>query len=92
MYEKYTQDARPEWLKALNEQLSSNSLSTSGPYVIGNTVTYADLVAYQIMHDEGLTKNGRAGLQNYSRLIQLVDAIEERPNVKAFLASDRYRG
>ena len=92
MYEKYKQNARPEWMKALNEQLSSNSLSTSGPYVVGNTITYADLVAYQIMHDEGLTKDGRAGLKGYPRLTQLVDAVESRPNVKAFLASDRYKG
>jgi len=50
------------------------------------------LVLYQICHDEGLTLKGREGMKEYSRLVQLVDAVENRPNVKKFLASDRYLG
>lgn len=63
-----------------------------GPYVTGKDITYADLVLYQICHDEGLTHEGRNGLKDYPKLAELVDAVEARPNVKAFLQSDRYLG
>lgn len=55
-------------------------------------VGQADLVIYQIAHDEQLTVDGRKGLKDYPRLVKLVDAVEERPNVKKFLQSDRYKG
>lgn len=63
-----------------------------GPYVTGKDITYADLVLYQICHDEGLTQEGRNGLKDYPKLAELVDAVEARPNVKTFLQSDRYLG
>ena len=83
---------RPKFLKGLNTHLQSHSLSAAGPYILGDKITYADLVLYQICHDEGLTKEGRKGLEGYERLRALVDAVEARPNVKAFLASERYLG
>ena len=55
-------------------------------------MTYADMVLYQVCHDEGLTHEGRKGLKDHPRLVELVDAMEERPNIKAFLQSDRYLG
>jgi len=79
-------------LQALNQHLSTHELSKSGPFVIGGKVTYADLVIYQICHDEQLTQDGRAGLKGYPRLAKLVDAVEDRPNVKKFLSSERYLG
>jgi hypothetical protein len=39
-----------------------------------------------------LTRNGRKGLSEYSRLVKLVDAVEGRERVKAFLESERYLG
>ena len=50
------------------------------------------MVIYQICHDENLVQDGRKGLKEYPRLTQLVDAVESRPNVKAFLQSERYLG
>jgi len=50
------------------------------------------MVIYQVCHDEGLTKDGRKEMQEYKRLIKLIDAVENRPNVKKFLQSDRYLG
>ncbi|KAL8947005.1 MAG: hypothetical protein Q9222_006665 [Ikaeria aurantiellina] len=91
-YPKHQQTDRNRFLKALETHLTTHELSLRGPYVIGETVTYADFVFYQIMHDEGLTKEGRKGLQEYPRLRKLVDAVEGRPGVKAFLESDRYLG
>ncbi|KAL8709145.1 MAG: hypothetical protein Q9220_006025 [cf. Caloplaca sp. 1 TL-2023] len=86
------QTDRNRFLKALETHLSRHDTSVQGPYVIGKVITYADFVLYQIMHDEGLTKEGRKGLQEYPRLRKLVDAVEGRPNVEAFLESDRYLG
>ena len=79
-------------LRAVETHLTTHQLAKSGNYITGNEVTYADLVLYQILHDENLTQNGRAGLKEYPRLTQLVDAVEARPNIKAFLASERYLG
>lgn len=91
-YGKHKQTVRPGYLKALETHLKTHDLSTSGPYVIGKNITYADMVLYQVCHDEQLTQEGRMGLKDYPRLAELVDAVEARPNVKAFLHSDRYFG
>ena len=91
-YPKHQNGDRANFLKALETHLKSNELSTRGPFVIGKEITYADMVIYQICHDENLIQDGRKGLKDYPRLAQLVDAVEARPNVKAFLQSDRYLG
>ena len=92
LYPEHQKGPRANFLKGLNQHLSSHDLSQSGPFVIGKTITYADLVIYQVCHDEQLTQNGRQGLKDYPRLVELVDAVESRPNVKRFLESDRYLG
>jgi prostaglandin-H2 D-isomerase / glutathione transferase len=76
----------------LNRHLGSNPLSKAGPFVIGNTITYADLVIYQICHDENLTQDGRETLREYPHLDQLVEAVESRENIKKFMQSERYLG
>ncbi|KAF2088844.1 glutathione S-transferase-like protein [Saccharata proteae CBS 121410] len=91
-YPKHMEGDRKNFLRALETHLSANELAQRGPYVIGDRITYADLVLYQICHDENLTQDGRKGLQQYPRLAKLVDAVEARPNVKAFMSSDRYKG
>ncbi|KAF2496337.1 glutathione S-transferase [Lophium mytilinum] len=91
-YPQHCKGNRVRFLKAMNTHLSSHDASRSGPFIIGANVTYADLVLYQLLHDEQLTQDGRAGLKEYPRLKELVDAIENRPNIKAFLGSERYLG
>ena len=91
-YPKHQQGTQQNFLKALEQHLSSHSLSSSGPYVIGDKITYADLVIYQICHDENLTQNSREGLKQYPRLAKLVDAVESRENIKKFLNSSEYKG
>lgn len=76
----------------METHLTSSPLATHGPFVASNTFTYADMVLYQILHDESLTQDGRKGLKDYPRLVKLVDAVEERPNVQKFLGSERYQG
>ncbi|KAL8838196.1 MAG: hypothetical protein Q9170_002239 [Blastenia crenularia] len=91
-YPKHKEGHRKRFLDGVEAHLTSNDFSKRGPFVLGQTITYADIVLYQIAHDEDLTQEGRKGLQQYPRLKHLVNAMEERPNIKAFLASDRYRG
>ncbi|KAI9819281.1 MAG: hypothetical protein M1827_007438 [Pycnora praestabilis] len=91
-YPKHQKTDRNRYLKALETHLKSHDLSRSGAYVLGDKISYADLVIYQICHDENLTQNGREGLKDYPRLTKLVDQVESRPNIKAFLKSDRYLG
>ena len=92
VYPKHKEGDRKRFLEGLQAHLTSNALSKAGPFALGQVFTYADIVLYQIAHDEGLVGEGGEGLQQYPRLRQLVNAVEERPNIKAFLASDRYRG
>ena len=91
-YPEHCKTTRPRFLNALETHLKTNDLSRTGPYVIGKKITYADLVLYQILHDENLTPGDKTDLKEYPRLVELVNAVEERPNVKAFLKSDRYLG
>lgn len=91
-FSEYKKTVRPKFLKALETHLKTNNLSTSGPYVIGKNFTYADIVIYQLCHDDPLALDGREALKDYPRLMELVDAVEERPNIKAFMQSDRYLG
>lgn len=91
-YPEHCKTDRPRFLQALETHLKIHDLSSSGPYVTGKNVTYADLVLYQVLHDENLTQDGGKGLKDHPRLAKLVDAVEARPNVKAFLQSDRYLG
>lgn len=85
-------NARPLFLGGLEKHLATNSLSAAGPFVIGNEFTYADMVIYQISHDEGLTADNCAGLKDYPRLQALCQGVEKRPNVAAFRKSERYLG
>ena len=91
-YPEHQRTVRPRVLNALEMHLKTHELSKSGPYITGKNMTYADMVLYQVCHDEGLTHEGRKGLKDHPRLVELVDAMEERPNIKAFLQSDRYLG
>ncbi|KAL8909667.1 MAG: hypothetical protein Q9171_004938 [Xanthocarpia ochracea] len=91
-YPKHQQTDRRRFLKALETHLTRHESSLQGPYVVGEKFTYADMVIYQILHDENLTQDGMKDLQEYPRLKQLADAVENRPNVKAFRESDRYLG
>ena len=91
-YPKHQQGDRNRFLKAIDTHLKSSSLSSKGPYVIGDIITYADLVLFQLLHDENLIQGGRKELKGYPRLVQLVDAVQERPNIKKFFNSDAYLG
>jgi glutathione S-transferase len=77
----------PKYLGYFEELLESNG----GAYVTGRRVTYADLSLFQIV--EGLRyafpKRMKAFERKIPRLIELRDRVAERPNIKAYLASER---
>lgn len=92
-YPEHCKTTRPRFMHAFETHLKTHDLSRSGPFIIGEKITYADMVLYQVLHDENLTQQERKGMKDeYPRLTKLVDAVEARPNIKAFLQSDRYRG
>ncbi|KAB5589828.1 hypothetical protein CTheo_6730 [Ceratobasidium theobromae] len=77
----------PKYAAALNVHLSTDPLSSGGPFVLGEEVTYADFVIFQIVHDDDW-----AGLDNNPRLNELVQAVKARPRVAAassWLVRDR---
>ena len=65
--------------------------ANGGAYVTGRRVTYVDLSLFQIV--EGLRyafpKRMQAFERKIPRLIELRDRVAERPNIKAYLASER---
>jgi glutathione S-transferase len=77
----------PKYLGYFEELLESNG----GAYVTGRRVTYADLSLFQIV--EGLRyafpKRMKAFERKIPGLIELRDRVAERPNIKAYLASER---
>jgi glutathione S-transferase len=77
----------PKYLGYFERQLESNG----GSWLTGRRVTYADLSLFQIV--EGLRyafpKRMKAFERNIPGLVDLHDRIAARPNIKAYLASDR---
>jgi glutathione S-transferase len=77
----------PKYLGYFEELLESNG----GAYVTGRRVTYADLSLFQIV--EGLRYAFPQRMKAFERkvpgLIELRDRVAERPNIKAYLASER---
>jgi glutathione S-transferase len=91
-YQKHCQGDRPRFLKAIETHLKSSDLASTGPYVIGNEFTYADMVLFQILHDEDLIQKEGKELDKFPRLVQLVEAVQNRPNIKKFFESNAYFG
>lgn len=91
-YPKHQQGDRNRYLKAIETHLKGSDLSRRGPFIIGTEITYADLALFQLLHDENLIQNERKELKDYPRLVQLVDAVQGRPNIKKFFESSAYLG
>lgn len=91
-YLKHCATDRPRLANAIETHLKRGKYSQGGPFVLGDRITYVDFVVYQILHDEGMTKDERKGMENLPRLRSLVEGVEEREAVRAFLESERYLG
>ena len=85
--EEFWKERVPKYLGYFEGLLASNG----GAYVTGRRVTYADLSLFQIV--EGLRyafpKRMKAFEREIPGLIELRDRVTERPNIKAYLASER---
>jgi len=85
--EEFWKERVPKYLGYFQRLLASNG----GAYVTGRRVTYADLSLFQIV--EGLRyafpKRMKAFERKIPDLIELRDRVAERPNLKAYLASER---
>lgn len=88
-YEKHKSGTRAHYLSAIEQSLKGSDVASKGPYITGTEFTYADVVLFQIVHDENLLDGG---LKDYPRIAQVAEAVRSRPNVKKFLASDSYLG
>jgi glutathione S-transferase len=77
----------PKYLGYFEEIVAANG----GAYLTGRRVTYADLSLFQIV--EGLRYAFPRRMQAFERkiphLVALRDRVAERPNIKAYLASER---
>jgi glutathione S-transferase len=77
----------PKYLGYFENLVKANG----GAYVTGRRATYVDLSLFQIVEGlrYGFPKRMRAFEKDVPRLIALRDRIAERPNIKAYLSSER---
>jgi glutathione S-transferase len=84
---EFWKDRVPKYLGYFERILNSNG----GVYLTGRRVTYADLSLFQIV--EGLRYAFPKRMKGFERtipgLVGLHDRVAARPNIKAYLASDR---
>jgi glutathione S-transferase len=85
--EDFWNERVPKYLGYFERLLEENG----GSYLTGRRLTYADLSLFQIV--EGLRyafpKRMKGFERKISGLIELHDRVAARPNIKAYLASDR---
>lgn len=88
----FTQERLPKFLAYLQRVLDGEA-SGDGPWLHGGKLTYADLVLFQGIHGteyafpKTMKKMRESG--KYDGVFRLFDAVKERPNISAYLASDR---
>ncbi|KAI9481170.1 MAG: glutathione S-transferase [Benjaminiella poitrasii] len=78
---KYKEEYLVEQLKRHEKYLSN----TTGPYLLGEEPTYADFYLFHILEDNGMPVDA----EKFPHMTAFVEAIENRPNLKKYLASDR---
>jgi len=85
--EEFWNERVPKYLGYFEQMLKDNG----GSYVTGRRITYVDLSLFQIV--EGLRYAFPRRMKAFEReipgLIELHDRVAVRPNIKAYLASDR---
>jgi glutathione S-transferase len=85
--DEFWRERVPKYLGYFERLLQSNG----GSYLTGRRLTYADLSLFQIV--EGLRYAFPKRMKSFERripcLVELHDRVAIRPNIKAYLASDR---
>ncbi|EWG51343.1 glutathione S-transferase [Fusarium verticillioides 7600] len=90
----FIKERLPKYFKYMQRVLDAKT-SGEGPWLYGDSLTYADLVLFQAVDGtkfafpkstEALKKSGE-----YDGVFRLYDAVKERPNISKYLQSDRRR-
>ncbi|KAF5543169.1 glutathione S-transferase [Fusarium napiforme] len=90
----FIKERLPKYFKYMQRVLDAKT-SGEGPWLYGDSLTYADLVLFQAVDGtkfafpkstEALKKSGE-----YDGVFKLYDAVKERPNISNYLQSDRRR-
>ncbi|EXK30167.1 glutathione S-transferase [Fusarium oxysporum f. sp. lycopersici 4287] len=90
----FIKERLPKYFKYMQRVLDAKT-SGEGPWLYGDSLTYADLVLFQAVDGtkfafpkstEALKKSGE-----YDGVFKLYDAVKERPNISKYLQSDRRR-
>ncbi|KAI8881141.1 glutathione S-transferase [Backusella circina FSU 941] len=76
---KHLETELPNWLSIFEGYYGE----TEGSYLLGENITYADMLVYHMIDDEGVAKN----LNDYPNLQKFVSSFEARPNIAPYLAS-----
>ncbi|KAB5576140.1 hypothetical protein GE09DRAFT_1169866 [Coniochaeta sp. 2T2.1] len=90
--EDYVKNRLPKFLGYFERVLKSKA-SGDGPWLYNGQLTYADLVLYhclngvKFMFPKAVSKYEKSG--DYSGVFKLYEAVEERPRIKEYLASNR---
>ncbi|KAH7409674.1 glutathione S-transferase domain-containing protein [Cadophora sp. MPI-SDFR-AT-0126] len=90
--EDYIANRLPRFLGYF-ERVLRGEASGEGPWLYGGQLTYADLVLYQCLDGvmfafpKALTRMEKSG--EFDSVFRLYKAVQERPNIKEYLASDR---
>ncbi|KAK2590075.1 hypothetical protein QQS21_012248 [Conoideocrella luteorostrata] len=88
----FIEERLPKYLAYLQRVLDGEA-SGDGPWLYGGKLTYADLVLFQgidgtqFAFPKSMNKMRASG--KYDGVFRLYDAVKERPNIKAYLTSDR---
>ncbi|KAM0561527.1 hypothetical protein ACHAPJ_003410 [Fusarium lateritium] len=88
----FIKDRLPKYFGYMQRVLDAKT-SGEGPWLYGDSLTYADLVLFQAVDGtkyafpksvEALKKSGK-----YDGVFKLYEAVKERPNISKYLQSDR---
>ncbi|RJE25708.1 hypothetical protein PHISCL_01971 [Aspergillus sclerotialis] len=81
--EKYKNEVAPEYYNLLDKYYRDQA----GPYLLGNSVTYADFAVYQSIDNDERTGTLPSSLPE--SLVKFREAFEQRPNIATYLKETR---
>ncbi|KAE8138989.1 glutathione S-transferase [Aspergillus pseudotamarii] len=81
--DKYKNEVAPEYYNLLDQYYRDQA----GPYLLGNSVTYADFAVYQSIDNDERT--GTLPLSLPDSLVKFREAFEQRSNIAAYLKETR---
>lgn len=79
----YKEEYAPQAYKTWNDILSD---VTSGPYLLGDKITYADFALYHALEDDS---DAKVNAESYPHLAAFTQAIQARPNLNKYFATGR---